>query len=42
MENSETLEHAERGDGGVKIESGGKSGAQRQAEGFDRIHAGPS
>jgi hypothetical protein len=42
MEHAETLEKAERGDGGVEIQAGGKSGAEREAERFDGIHSGTS
>ncbi len=38
MDDAETLEEAESGDGGVEIQAGGKSGAKSEAEGFDRIH----
>ena len=42
MEHPEALEKTQRRDSGVKIEAGRKSGAEREAERFDRIHAGPS
>ena len=37
-EHAETLKQAERRDGGVEIQTGRKSGSQREAERFDRIH----
>jgi len=37
-EHAETLKQAERCDGGVEIQTGRKSGSQREAERFDRIH----
>src|SRR5260370_829972 len=42
MKHAEALEQPKRGDGGVKIEARRKSGAQREAERFDGIHAAPS
>jgi len=42
MEHAEALEKTQRRDCGVKIEAGRKSGAEREAERFDGIHAGPS
>src|SRR6267378_7521664 len=42
MEHPEALEKTQRRDSGVKIEAGRKSGAEREAERFDRIHAGTS
>jgi hypothetical protein len=42
MEHAEALEKPKRRDSSVKIEAGRKSGAQRKAERFDGIHAGPS
>ena len=37
-EHPETLKKAKGRNGGVKIEAGRKSGAQREAERFDKIH----
>ena len=42
MEHAEALEKPQRGDGGIEIQPGGKSGTQGKAERFDGIHAGPS
>jgi len=42
MEYAEALEKPKRGYGGIEIQSGGESSAQREAEGFDGIHAGTS
>ena len=42
VEDAEALEKAESRDGGVEIEAGRESGAEREAESFDRIHSGPS
>ena len=38
MNDAETLEEAESGDGGVDVQAGGKTGAEDEAEGFERAH----
>ena len=38
VNHAETLEEAEGGHRGIKIQAGRKSGSQNQAEGFDWIH----
>jgi hypothetical protein len=38
MEHAEALEESEGRDGGVEVEAGRKSGAEREAEGLQRIH----
>ena len=40
MDDAETLEEAEGGDGGVDIEAGGEAGAEDEAESFERAHGG--
>jgi hypothetical protein len=38
MDDTVTLEKAERRNGGVEIQAGGKSSAESETESFDRIH----
>jgi len=38
MNDAETLEEAEGGDGGVDIEAGGEAGAENEAESFEGAH----
>src|SRR5205807_10037091 len=40
MNNVEAFEKAQRGDGGVKIESGGEAGTEGEGDGLERIHGG--
>jgi hypothetical protein len=42
MEHAEALEKPKRGYGGIEVQSGGESSAEREAERFDGIHAGTS
>jgi hypothetical protein len=39
MNDSESLEQAQRGNGRIQIQARRKSGAEGQAERFDRVHA---
>jgi len=38
MDDAVTLKKAQRRDGGVQIQAGGKSGAERETEGLQRVH----
>ena len=38
MNNAEALEQTESRDGGVEVEAGGKTGAEDEAESFERAH----
>jgi hypothetical protein len=38
MDDAEALQEAEGGDGGIEIETRGKTGAEDQAKCFERIH----
>jgi len=38
LDDAEALKEAERGNGGVEVEAGGKTGAEDEAESFERVH----
>jgi hypothetical protein len=38
MNDPETLEEAESGDGGVEVQARGKTGSKDETESFERVH----